>query len=137
MLSATAGPGGVRAGRDTRKLRPGGGTWLWRASRWAGRGVRGHPGTTDPRQVTCGPNLDRGKGESWGWGLRLLEAPSSGGETWISHEVGSGGKASWRGTPWRDRDTRNFGNRVVRAEVVEEIQAESSRNRSWLGVTGS
>lgn len=81
--------------------------------------------------------LDRGKGESWGWGLRLLEAPSSGGETWISHEVGSEGKASWRGTPWRDRDTRNFGNGVVRAEVVEEIQAESSRNRSWLGVTGS
>lgn len=38
-----------------RKLRPGGGTWWWRASRWAGRSVCGHPGALHRGQVTVGP----------------------------------------------------------------------------------
>lgn len=50
----------------------------------------------------------------------------------------AGGKAPWRGTPWGDKDTRNFGNEVVRAEIVAEISSDCVfRESVVIGVLGS
>lgn len=52
------------------------------------------------------PDLD--KGGSWAWGLSLLKTPNSGRETWLSLDIGAGGKVPCYTAPWRDRDTKNF-----------------------------
>ena len=48
------------------------------------------------------------KGGSWAWGLSLLKTPNSGRETWLSLDIGAGGKGPCYTAPCRDRDTKNF-----------------------------
>lgn len=59
----------------------------------------GPPGTLDPRQVTCWPNLDPGEARGSGWWPSLLGAPRSGRGKWISRAGVARGQAPGRGSP--------------------------------------